>query len=281
MKLCCMKWQSIYYSGRRILVFSTNKVINLILNVILLLRNTLRHFNNGAYGLRFFWWCERVLRALSCASKAHEDVIKWKHSPRYWTFVRGIHRSPVNSSHKGQWRGALMFSLICAWINDWVNNRDAGDLRRHRTHFDVTVMNHKIWVNGLPEFTVNNGKTKGEQRVNSPCPFLSPCLRHRFIWKKTGTQVTSLMELSWRLDVSVKVMNYKLDLILVASIGRGTTWLYVRRRSKIAQGTPEHIHMIKLLCHLHHNSHFHNHGCVTLSYANIIMKCPLFKGIKA
>ena len=37
------------------------------------------------------------------------DVIKWKHFPRYWPFVRGIHRSPVNSLHKGQWRGALYF----------------------------------------------------------------------------------------------------------------------------------------------------------------------------
>ena len=44
----------------------------------------------------------------------HDDVIKWKHFPRYWPFVRGIHRSPVNSPHKGQWRGALMISLICA-----------------------------------------------------------------------------------------------------------------------------------------------------------------------
>ena len=50
----------------------------------------------------------------------HDDVIKWKHFPRYWPFVRRIHRSPVNSPHKGQWRGALMFSLICAWINGWV-----------------------------------------------------------------------------------------------------------------------------------------------------------------
>ena len=55
-------------------------------------------------------------------------------------FVRGIGRSPVNSPHKGQWRGALMFSLICAWINCWVNNREAGDLRRHRAHYDVSVM---------------------------------------------------------------------------------------------------------------------------------------------
>ena len=70
----------------------------------------------------------------------HDDVIKWKHFLRYWPFVRGIHRSPVNSTHKGQWRGALMFSLICAWINGWVNNCKAGDLRRHRAHYDVTVM---------------------------------------------------------------------------------------------------------------------------------------------
>ena len=69
----------------------------------------------------------------------HDDVIKWKHFPCYWTFVRGIHRSPMNSPHKGQWRGALMFSLICAWINRWIN-REAGDLRRHRTHYDVTIM---------------------------------------------------------------------------------------------------------------------------------------------
>ena len=52
----------------------------------------------------------------------------------------GIHRSPVNSPHKDQWRGALMFSLICAWINGWVNNGEAGDLRRHRSHYGTIVM---------------------------------------------------------------------------------------------------------------------------------------------
>ena len=60
--------------------------------------------------------------------------------PRYWPFVRRIHRSPVNSPHKGQWRGALMLSFICTWINGWVNNREAGDLRGHRAHYDVIVM---------------------------------------------------------------------------------------------------------------------------------------------
>ena len=70
----------------------------------------------------------------------NNDVIKWKHFPRNWPFVREIHRSPVNFPHKGQWRGALMFSLIYAWINDWVNNREAGDLRRQHDHCDVIVM---------------------------------------------------------------------------------------------------------------------------------------------
>ena len=70
----------------------------------------------------------------------HDDVMKWKHFLRHWPFVQGIHWSPVNSPHIGQSRGALMFSLICAWTNGWINNRGAGDLRRHRTHYDVTVM---------------------------------------------------------------------------------------------------------------------------------------------
>ena len=70
---------------------------------------------------------------------SHDDVIKWKHFPRSWPFVRRIRRLPVNSPHKGQWRGALIF-FICARINGWVNNRDAGDLRRHWAHYDVTVM---------------------------------------------------------------------------------------------------------------------------------------------
>ena len=81
------------------------------------------------------WYISHV-----CHATPHDDVIKWKHCPRYWPFVRGIHRSPVNSPHKGQWRGALMFSFTCAWINGWVNNREAGDLRRQRADYDVIVM---------------------------------------------------------------------------------------------------------------------------------------------
>ena len=76
----------------------------------------------------------------------HDDVITWKHFPRYWPFVWGIYRSPMNSAHKSQWRRALICSLMCVWINGWVNNREACDLRRHRAHYDVTLMGICNWV---------------------------------------------------------------------------------------------------------------------------------------
>ena len=87
----------------------------------------------GKNGSSVSLWAWHILRLI------HDDVIKWKH---YWPFVQGIHRSPANSPHKGQWPRALIFSLTCAWIKGWVNNREAGDLRRHRAHYDVTLMTY-------------------------------------------------------------------------------------------------------------------------------------------
>ena len=69
---------------------------------------------------------------------------RWRHQMKIFSallaFCAG--NSPVTGEfpHKSQWHGALMFSLIGAWMDDWVNNYEAGDLRRHRTHYDVTVM---------------------------------------------------------------------------------------------------------------------------------------------
>ena len=76
----------------------------------------------------------------------HDDILKWKHFPRYWPFVWGIHQTPVNSLRKGQCREALMFPLICAWINSWINSRKDGDLGRFRAHYDVTVMILTKWT---------------------------------------------------------------------------------------------------------------------------------------
>ena len=56
----------------------------------------------------------------------------------------GSHRSPLNSPHTGQWRGALMFSLICGWTSGWANNQDASHLRCRCAHYDVTVITDKM-----------------------------------------------------------------------------------------------------------------------------------------
>ena len=78
------------------------------------------------------------------ASLALRKTPWWRHQMKTFSallalFVWWIHRSSVNSPHKGQWRGALMFSLICAWIIRWVNNSEVGDLRRHRAHYEAYI----------------------------------------------------------------------------------------------------------------------------------------------
>ena len=108
-------------------------------------------------------WQHPIVKHFSSLNQfCHDDVIKWKHFPRYWPSVRGIHRSTVNSPHKGQWRGTLMFSLICARINCWVNNRGVGDLRRHRTHYDVIVMYCSICIHEIVDFV-----PRGSSYVNT------------------------------------------------------------------------------------------------------------------
>ena len=92
-----------------------------------------------------------IPRILRVRVLSHEDVIKWKHFPLHWPFMTGIHRSPMNSPHKGQWRGTLMFSLICAWINGWGNNSETSDLRRplwrhcnDGLYQSITTLSHKV-----------------------------------------------------------------------------------------------------------------------------------------
>ena len=74
----------------------------------------------------------------------HVSCPWWRHQMETFSALLDICAGnspvPVDSPHKGQWRGALMFSLICVWINGWVNNGEAGDLRRYRVHYDVSVL---------------------------------------------------------------------------------------------------------------------------------------------
>ena len=92
----------------------------------------------------------------------------------------GIQRSPVNSPRKGQWRGALKFSLICDWINGWANNWDVGDLRRHCTHNEVTLEKqvwHLVWLKG-PAFMKGIGLTP-DLRIDHNLPVYNCLLQFR------------------------------------------------------------------------------------------------------
>ena len=76
-------------------------------------------------------------------------IIHWCNSAAWWRHQMETF-SALLAPHKGQWRGAMMFCLICVWIDGWVNNGEAGDLRRYRAHYDVTVMQLTViihWCN--------------------------------------------------------------------------------------------------------------------------------------
>ena len=135
-------------------------------------------------------FCPRIYK---CSRGHHDDVIKWKHFSPYWPFVPGIHRSPVNSPYKGQWRGALMFPLICAWIII-------------HAHYDVTVMaNYDCRYQSI-------GK-KGRQLLKIICtPLIKPVSIIRIllwtyaIWKKANSLTWHLM--FEYLKLSTRVWHY-------------------------------------------------------------------------
>ena len=87
-----------------------------------------------------FWQSEtRIVWSLSMMTSSNGNIFRFTgHLCGEFTGPRWI---PL---HKGQWRGALMFPLICVWINGWVNNREAGDLRRYHIHYDVSVMSENL-----------------------------------------------------------------------------------------------------------------------------------------
>ena len=97
-------------------------------------KRNLRHFNWAIKRLTTQTWS---FKWRSCA------YTWWRHQIEPYSALLALCAGnlpvPVNSPHKGQSRGALIFSLVCARINDWVNNREAGDLRRHRGHYDVNA----------------------------------------------------------------------------------------------------------------------------------------------
>ena len=116
------------------------EIIHLTLNGIMALHLTLKLQRDSVRSHRPFWMT-------SSGPPRWLEVTRyswWRHQIETFSALLaicgGIHRSPVNAPHKGQCRGALVFSLICVWLNCWVNNREAGDLRRYRAHYDVTII---------------------------------------------------------------------------------------------------------------------------------------------
>ena len=87
---------------------------------------------------------KNMINSFKIARSNHQPSACWRHQMETFSALLAIcagnSPAPVNFPHKGQWHGALMFSLICVWINDRVNNREAGDLRRYHSHYDVIVM---------------------------------------------------------------------------------------------------------------------------------------------
>ena len=126
--------------------------------------------------------CHRsyIVMPMTTPNSLYDDVIKWKHFSRYWPFVQGIHRSPMNSPHKGQWHGALMFPLICVWIKGCANNREAGGLRRH---YDITIM----WPSQVSD-SVNHEGDVTCMIVNQGVSLLVSMTIRLFFQKVTGAK---------------------------------------------------------------------------------------------
>ena len=116
----------------------------------------------------------------------------------------------MNSPHRGQWRGALMLSLVYAWINGWVNKHEAGDLRRHRTHYDFILMHNGFRVpctrkvNRLTNWAINQLMCKW------PTPCRMETLWALLIWEsgKNSARLNAIQKreimavwLSWKFRI--------------------------------------------------------------------------------
>ena len=169
----------------------------------------------------------------------HDDVIKWKHFPRDW-------RSPVNSPRKGQGRGALMFYLICVWINGWINNHEAGDLKHYRAHHDVTVMGSSPVVlagNICQMQPFSRWQHSFHLKAALPLTKMfatTPCHRSYCLWHFRYCEMETSLLTNW--DHMQYIQCYQNDGENIAKFGRDNYCCY-----KIAdQNNDEHIS--RILC---------------------------------
>ena len=116
-------------------------------------------------------------KRITAVTIVNDDVIKWKHFQRYWP---------------------SMFSGICPWTNSWANNGDAGDLRRHRAHYDVIVMACEA-----AEFIMQlYAKTSGMELLTFCITFHAFWLTHwglKFVPKGQVNNIPTLVQImTWR-----------------------------------------------------------------------------------
>ena len=161
----------------------------------------------------------------------------WRHQMETFSALLAIcaGNSPVPGEfppHKGQWRGALMFTLICARINGWVNNREAGDLRRYRTHYDVIVMTPQILkmignsINHPLVYMINISFQQGifpkEHNIANVLPLFkanlysiitAPCLCYVYCQRSMRRLCIIVWPDSWK--ISIYFLKINLDLFLL------------------------------------------------------------------
>ena len=111
------------------------------------------------------WHFEPLVMYICVKEFCHCISSWWRHqmetSSALLAICAGNSPVPGEFPHKGQWRGALTFSLICVWMKGWVNNREAGDLRRYCAHYDITVMSML-----LPESMLTSGHLDPSEQIS-------------------------------------------------------------------------------------------------------------------
>ena len=155
--------------------------------------------------LQWNWYCSSKQLSVACIFKFH--LHGFHHDPVIFllivdatAYINRKHDVMMTSANgtifrvtghlcgefTGQWRGALMFSLICARTNSWANKVDAGDLRRHRAHYDVIVT--EVIINHLR--MLHAGSTHAFSFVNEPCTFfviffIGEIMNWLVVWKRS------------------------------------------------------------------------------------------------
>ena len=128
------------------------------------------------------------------------DYSWWRHQMETFSVLLDIcaGKSPITGKFPAQRPVTRSFriSLTCAWTYGCVNNRDAGDLRRHRVHYDVTVMpwgaasDHNVNVLTTTAFQCSSHTQISDMRQKRRGRFLvnmTMDLRQWFHWKSQQT----------------------------------------------------------------------------------------------